>query len=128
MTRLERLQAYGKELRRRRESLEIDAKVLARRIGTSPQNLSQIERAYEREGRDPVGPGSGFLLGVAKELGWRVTDQRNLLGDIPDEELVREPVLDEVRQAGYSPEMPDETRQEILDYIRFKSQKVKGQE
>ena len=42
-------------------------------------------------------------------------------------ELTREPVLDEVRQAGYSPDMPEETRQEILDYIRYKAQKAKGE-
>jgi len=83
----ERLEEFGKELRLRREAAGIDQKVLALRIGISPQHLSQVETAYDKGGRGPVGLSDEAINAVSAELEWRVVDIRRILGQIPDEEF-----------------------------------------
>ena len=65
----------------------MDQKVLAARIGISPQHLSQLETAYSRPGRPPVGPGDDVIQSLSEALNWRVIDIRRVLGQIPDEEF-----------------------------------------
>lgn len=92
MDKAERLAAFGRELRRRRELARYGQNVLATRLGISNQHLSQLELSYGKPGRPPVGPGDETIEAISRELGWRVVDMRRMLGQIPDHEL--EYVLD----------------------------------
>ena len=84
----ERMREYGRELRRRRiEAGFEELKEFALRIGVSNQHLSQVETAYSRAGRPSVGLGDEAMEAVARVLGWRVIDQRHLLGQVPTEEM-----------------------------------------
>jgi transcriptional regulator with XRE-family HTH domain len=84
----ERMRIYGRELRRRRiEAGYQELKEFAVRIGVSNQHLSQVETAYSRDGRPSVGLGDEAMEAVGRELGWRVIDQRHMLGQVPAEEI-----------------------------------------
>ncbi len=65
-----------------------DGKVFAAKTNISPQHLSQIETAYDKGGRGPVGPSDEVIEAISETLGWRVIDIRRMLGQIPDSELV----------------------------------------
>lgn len=87
MPKEDRLQEFGRELRRRREGLDVDAKVFAARIGISPQHLSQLETAYHKPGRGPVGPSDEVIDAISRALEWPVLHIRHTLGQIPDDEI-----------------------------------------
>jgi transcriptional regulator with XRE-family HTH domain len=84
--RIDRLRAFGQELRTRRKSLGIDQKVLAARLGISNQHLSQLETAYDKPGRGPVGPSDKVISAIAETLNWRKNDIHDMLGRLDDEE------------------------------------------
>lgn len=95
MAKAQKIEAFGQELRKRREAKGMDQKVLAARAGISPQHLNQMEKAYSRPGRPPVGPGDDVIESISEALGWRVIDIRRTLGQIPDDETEYIPNPDE---------------------------------
>ena len=84
MSKTERLEAFGKEVRRRRMERGFDGKMFAAKINISPQHLSQIETAYDKGGRGPVVPGDDAIEAISDVLAWQVIDIRRMLGHIPD--------------------------------------------
>jgi transcriptional regulator with XRE-family HTH domain len=93
LDKVERMKVYGRELRRRRiEAGFQELKEFAARIGVSNQHLSQVETAYSRDGRPAVGLGDDVMEAVARELKWKVIDQRRVLGQIPESEIEYVPV------------------------------------
>jgi transcriptional regulator with XRE-family HTH domain len=114
MPRKERLEMFGAELRKRRESLGMDQKVLAARIGISAQHLSQIETAYSKEGRSPVGPSDEVIEGVSRELGWKTLEIRKLLGQLTDDDAPSDPLSHLITVAAYNHDNDGLTPEETL--------------
>lgn len=83
MTREQRLQVFGQELRKRRKSLGLSQLQLADRLGISNKHLSQLETVYSAPGRPPSGPGDDLVQNLARVLHWPVPDIRGLLDGSP---------------------------------------------
>ena len=92
MSKTERLEAFGKEVRRRRMERGFDGKMFAAKINISPQHLSQIETAYDKGGRGPVVPGDDVIEAISDVLSWRVIDIRRMLGHVPDRDADASPI------------------------------------
>ena len=65
--------AFGDDLRRRREALDLTQEALALRAGVSRVHIQQLESGWsDRRKRSPANPKLGTLLALAAELGTRV--------------------------------------------------------
>lgn len=94
---------------------------LGRQIEHSQSWVSEVENARNnsRTGR-PITPGDADLLAISKVLEIPLADLHAALGRMPDNELIPEPILDELRGAAYAGEITEEGAAEIADYIRWK--------
>lgn len=131
MPKPERLRQFGQELRRRRvEAGYEDLKRFAARIGVSVQHLSQVETAYSRQGRAPVGLGDEAMEVASRILGWRVTDMRRMLGQIPEDEICEDggecySLANDVSIVIHSRKrLPTRVTESIRDFANYQVQKV----
>lgn len=117
MTKSEQLKSFGNELRRRRETKGIDQKVLAARLGISPQHLSQIETGYSRQDRGPVKPSDKVVSAISREFDWDMVEIRRDLGQLPAEVAAPEPNDDDFLYAAGFSQLTDEYKDMVRKVI-----------
>jgi transcriptional regulator with XRE-family HTH domain len=124
MPSVEQLKRLGDLVREARKSKSWTLDETALNSGVGRSWVSNIERAYVNPKRGPVTPSDDVLYRLSKSLDIPFESMHVALGRVEGDELDREPFIDELKQAGYLDHLPAATKDEIMDYIRFKAEQA----
>ncbi|MGI4790598.1 MAG: helix-turn-helix domain-containing protein [Janthinobacterium lividum] len=123
MASIDQLKELGRLIREKRGRMS--AAELGQKIGRSQSYVSALENATIAQGQaKPITPPDEMLEAIADALKVPVSSLHRALGRV---EIEREPFLDQIREAGVIEDLPEETQEEILEFMRFKVEQARRQ-